>query len=422
MRATETMMGALVSHPTGNANVRAALRGLHRANLLQEFHTTLAVPHSCLTTPLLTGTTTKQLRRRYFPEAPWHRTKIHPWPELLRQIAPSLGLSALTRSEASAASVDSVYRQLDREVATRIIRNSTDFSCVYSYEDGAFSSFAAAKKSNITCFYELPIAHWRTLDSLLREESELWPEWAATLAGIDDSEQKRDRKDAEIMAADKVIVPSSFVKKSVVNAFPEKEQSITVVPFGCPKPALKQPLQRVPDQPLRVLFAGQLTQRKGLAYLAAALDKIEVDWHLSVAGPKPPLQSNGLEELLSRRQCSWLGRIPHDQLLAEMAKAHVFVFPSIVEGFALVIPEAMSCGLPIITTPNSGADILTEGRDGFVVPIRDPDALADRITRLADDETLRLEMSANALRTAATSPWSVYEDRVATLVSGDISR
>lgn len=85
-----------------------------------------------------------------------------------------------------------------------------------------------------------------------------------------------------------------------------------------------------------------------------------------------------------------------------MAQAHVFVFPSIVEGFGMVITEALSAGLPVITTPHTaGADILTEGVDGFVVPIRSPDALAERITRLAEDESRRHAM-AHAARAAAS--------------------
>lgn len=415
-------MSVIVSHPTGNANVRATLRGLCRANLLREFHTTLAVPRSFGSSPFAILAGGAELRRRCFPEVPWRRTKLHPWPEILRHIAPKLGLPSLTRHEEGFASVDAVYRHLDAAVARRIAEKPGLASCVYSYEDGALASFRAAKRQNIACFYELPIAHWRTLHSLLKEQSELWPQWRATLAGLDDSAAKRERKDEEILAADRIIVPSSFVKHSVTEFFPEKEGSIDVVPFGCPTPVVQQPPARAVGQPLRLFFAGQLTQRKGLAYLAAALDMLEVNWHLTIAGPRPLEKSSGLEKLLSHRQCSWLGRIPHQALLAEMARAHVFVFPSLVEGFALVIPEAMSAGLPVVTTPNSGADIVTDEHDGFIVPIRDPHALADRITRLADDDTLRQQMSANALRTAAGSPWSVYEDRIASLVGETIAR
>lgn len=409
-------MSVTLSHPTGNANVRAVLRGLQRAGNLGEFHTTIAAPASCLGRSSLFNIGADAFRRRQFDEVPWSKIYLHPYRETLRHIAPHLGFTFLTRHETGFASVDAVYRHLDWSVAERISRNPGSVSAVYAYEDGALQTFEAAKRHSIPSIYELPIAHWRTLDRVFHEEAELRPSWSATLSGINDSAEKRNAKDREIEMADRILVPSSFVKQSLTQTFSDKSDIIHVVPFGCPPPITEMPRERVSGEPIRLFFAGQLTQRKGLAYLVDTLDLLDIDWRLTLAGPKPTNAPKVLNDLLARDRCTWIGRVPHAALLLEMSRAHVFVFPSLAEGFALVIPEAMSAGLPIITTPNAGADIVTDGREGYVVPIRNPHAVAERITLLSEDEEKRQNMAKAALDTASRSPWSTYEDRVIQLV------
>jgi hypothetical protein len=108
--------------------------------------------------------------------------------------------------------------------------------------------------------------------------------------------------------------------------------------------------------------------------------------------------------------------VPHRTLLEAMTRAHVFVFPSIVEGFGMVITEALAAGLPVITTPHTaGPDILTEGHDGFIVPIRDPDAIAERITRLADDEGAAGSDGGECAQNGGALGWSTYEAGVPAL-------
>ena len=93
------------------------------------------------------------------------------------------------------------------------------------------------------------------------------------------------------------------------------------------------------------------------------------------------------------------------------------MFPSLVEGLALVIGEAMAHGLPVIATPNSGARELVRDRiESFIVPIRDPDAIAEKLTLLYEDEGWRRAMAEAAKRRAAEMSWALFEDRVAGLV------
>jgi alpha-maltose-1-phosphate synthase len=410
-------MSVVVSHPTGNPFLRAVLRALFDHELLQAFHTTIAVP-SCLTSSNFPGSRlTRHIGQRCFPEAGWSNIRLHPFREALRLASRRLGNSSLIRHETGFASVDAVYRNLDNAVAARLKRSGPHkIKAIYAYEDGAQHSFIAAKTAGIKCFYDLPIAHWRTLRRLLEEEAERLPEWASTMEGLKDSATKLERKDAEIEMADRILVASSFTRRSLSDHFGQK-LDISVTPYGCPPPLVDHPAERAPGEPLRLFYAGHLAQRKGIADLIAAVKQLDIDWHLTLAGPRPVEAPGALNRFLSDPRCTWLGAIPHQTVLEQMARAHVFVFPSIVEGFGMVITEAMASGVPVITTPNTaGPDIMTEGSEGFIVPIRAPDMLAERITSLADDETGRRAMAVNALETAHRSAWSNYEQQIATLV------
>jgi glycosyltransferase involved in cell wall biosynthesis len=104
---------------------------------------------------------------------------------------------------------------------------------------------------------------------------------------------------------------------------------------------------------------------------------------------------------------------PHQQVLALMRSCDVFCLPSIVEGRALVMQEAMSQGLPIIITPNTGgADLVAEGETGFLIPIRNPSAIAEKIAWFADNRGAIPGMGAKAKDHAAQYTWSSYARRV----------
>jgi len=103
----------------------------------------------------------------------------------------------------------------------------------------------------------------------------------------------------------------------------------------------------------------------------------------------------------------------HRDALSLMRSCDILVLPSLVEGRALVLQEAMTCGLPIIVTPNTGgSDLVVPGRTGCLVPIRSPESIAEAILRLADDRRLLEYMSKEARRKAAEYTWSQYTNRI----------
>ena len=159
------------------------------------------------------------------------------------------------------------------------------------------------------------------------------------------------------------------------------------------------------DASCTFLFAGGITQRKGIKYLLEAWRRIRrPGWRLQLLGPLPsrigPLAAY-LDEVEP------LGRVSHAEVPARMAAADVFVFPSLFEGSAVVTYEALACGLPSIVTPDAGS-VVRDGVEGFVVPPRDVEALAGRMERLGLDPDLRAEMAARARVRALEFDWPRY--------------
>ena len=166
---------------------------------------------------------------------------------------------------------------------------------------------------------------------------------------------------------------------------------------------------------LRFLFVGAMTQRKGLADLFAAFKQLNrSDMELVVLGyPLLPLE-------FYRREFpdfTYEAPRPHDLVKQVMLSCDVLVLPSIVEGRAMVQTEALSCGLPIVVTANAGAeDLVEQGKTGFVVPIRDPAALAERFNWIANHRDWVTDMRPDILEKARQCGWDRYTDAILSVI------
>jgi starch synthase len=404
----------LLSHPTGNQNSRNAARALLEGNLLAEFWTSVAWQSDGIINRFLPGGLRAQLARRTFADLPMKRIRTAPWRELGRFAAPCLGLAGLTRHETGCFSVDAVFRDFDRRVASRV-RKSASITAVFAGEDFAMETFEAARERRLSRIYELPIGYWRAAQALYREEAELEPEWASTLGGLNDSAGKLERKDRELRAAEVVLVPSTFTRDTL-TLLPGTAPTVLVNPYGAPPVTVEQHLAtRRGRKKLRVLFVGALSQRKGLSYLLAAIDRLGSSVELTLLGRRASEACAPLDAATNKHR--WVSSVPHEEVLGEMERHDVLVFPSLFEGMALVVLEALSRGLPVITTKHSGAaDLLREGMDGFIVPIRSADAIVERLEMLVRDRGLLAEMKREARITAMKYTWEAYRQRLLNLI------
>lgn len=407
----------LISHPTGNANVRAVMSALDEAEKLTLFQTTIASQDSDWYLSLVPRTLREQLLRRRYNIAS-DKLRTRPLREVVRLLAQKVRLSIITKHETGWASVDSIYRDLDFYVSQQLpsLIHQHSVSAVYSYEDGALETFKSAKQLGLKCIYDLPIGYWRLAQKIQEEEAELKPEWAGTLTAILDSPQKLSRKDSELGLADSIIVASSFTKNSLALAS-EITAPIYVIPYGAPLVER----QRVPNKSnvkLKVVFVGSLGQRKGISYLLEAVKKLDNLVELTLIG-RPSGECTPLAHALQKYR--WIPSLPHSKVLEEMSHHDVFVFPSLLEGFGLVLLEAMSQGLPVITTSHTaGPDIITEGKDGFIVPVRSSEAIAEKLELLANDRDLLHSMSFAAQAKSSMFTWESYKKNILEVVNKNV--
>lgn len=230
-------------------------------------------------------------------------------------------------------------------------------------------------------------------EEMVREESERWPGWEGIPGRA--SQAYWDRLKAEWSLADLVLVNSNWSRDALVRQGVPLEK-IIVVPLAIDVAADHRAEAVYPAGPLKVLWLGSIILRKGIQYLVEAARKLErqrVEFLL--VGPL------GISEQAIRsfpRNMRVLGRVTRDQLSHYYRQAHLFVLPTLSDGFAITQLEAMAHALPVVTTPNCG-NVVTHGVDGFIVPARNSEALADAIARLDADRPLLRAMSCNCLLT-----------------------
>ena len=405
-----------VSHPTGNANVAAVVTALLDDRLLGGYATCVHWRPERVWAPLVPAGLRRTLERRARLSVPDELLFTRPGREMLRHLLPKVKLGKLTKGYGSPFGVDAVYQDLDRYAAWVMEwqrKKGIPLKAVYAYEDGALAQFEMAARLGLKRIYDLPIGYWRANRAISQEEVELQPEWRGTLNALADPEEKLARKDAEIAAADVIFVASSFTR-STLTQYGGKVPEVRVIQYGTPPPTTTPRNLTESRQPLRVLYVGSLTQRKGISYLFEGVEKLGAHACLTVIGRKVG-SSEALDAACNRHR--WIESLPHAQILQEMRSHDVLVFPSLFEGFGLVIGEALSQGVPVITTAHTGGpDILREGVDGFIVPIRDAEAIAARLLQLHGDRKLLREMSENARARAAELAWKAYQDRTVALV------
>lgn len=214
----------------------------------------------------------------------------------------------------------------------------------------------------------------------------------------------------EYEEADYISIPSLFVKRSFIEkGVPENK--LIHVPFGVDLSSFKQ----VPktDKVFRVIFAGGMSLRKGVHYLLRAFSELNLpNSELMLIGSlndeiKPFFKKYG-------GKFKWLGHIPQKELYKYYSQGSVFVMPSIEEGLALVQPQAMACGLPVICTTNTGGeDIVRNGIDGFVIPIRDVEALKEKILYLYNNPEICRQMGQSAKeRVSIGFTWDDYGNKI----------
>ena len=293
-------------------------------------------------------------------------------------------------------------RTFDSWVSGRL-EHCDAFHCLSGF--GLVSHRAAKARYGALTICDRASSHIRFQDRILRDE---YSRLGIPYRPIDPRVVEREL--AEYEECDLIFIPSRFAQRSFIeNGI--TEEKLRVVPYGVDLDMFR-PVDKE-DGVFRIIYVGALSVRKGIHYLLQATSQFsekEVElWLIGAA-------MSETRDLLKRYEGRFrhFGVIPRTELYRYYSQGSVFVMASIEEGLALVQAQAMACGLPVIGTANTGAeDLFSDGVEGFIVPIRDPDAIAERIARLLRRPDDREMMARSALaRVAALGGWNAYGQRV----------
>jgi glycosyltransferase involved in cell wall biosynthesis len=233
-------------------------------------------------------------------------------------------------------------------------------------------------------------SHILTQQELLVEEHKYW-QVPPPRFSID----RIERCVAEYEEANAITVPSQFAARSFMQHGIPAER-VFICPYGVNLAEFKPDEKR--DDVFRIIHVGQINVRKGIGHLLRAVEPLVKTQRceLWLVGEiddavRPLLdQYNGIFE--------YKGVCPRKDLWRLYSQASVLVLASVEEGLALVQAQAMACGLPVIATTNTGAeDLFTDGVEGFIIPIRSPEAIREKIEWMIDNRERRDKMSAAAL-------------------------
>jgi glycosyltransferase involved in cell wall biosynthesis len=286
-----------------------------------------------------------------------------------------------------------------KQVIRLIEREPVDL--VWGFNSSSLETFQWARKRGIRCVLDQTIGHPASQNRVMLEEQERHPEFFISAYRAFDQDWI-DRQNAEVAAADKVLVGSEFCARTMVeNGCPAEK--VTVANYGYDESLfpVQQPVRSgAVDRPLRCLFAGEVGPRKGIAYLLQAFENVpaeKADLVLvgSLAVPESTFQKYA-------RRLRHVPQVPRSEIPIFFREADCFVFPSLFEGSAIVLYEACGAGLGIIQTDRCG-DGVRSGQNGVVLEEITVPQLTAAINRMIEDREICARWQ--------DASWSVREDR-----------
>ena len=222
----------------------------------------------------------------------------------------------------------------------------------------------------------------------------------------------------ELDIADYIFATTEYTAQTyVARGFPKEK--VFVIPYGVAQRQEGYSDLEVDDKSrysdanmFRILFVGHVNPHKGLQYLLKAFSLLKLpNSELVVVGGYEDNSWLGLDA--SNEHVRFIGHVPRVDLQSYYRCSSVFVLPSIVDSFGLVVSEAMAMGLPVIVSENVGAkEIVRNGKDGFVVPIRNVNALQEKILWLYEHPEERKFMGQQAMHHVREFTWDRYRERI----------
>ena len=286
---------------------------------------------------------------------------------------------------------DYLIENFDRNAANLLELNDLDI--LIGWSSFSYNAFIQAKNKKCVKILERGSTHIEFQNEILNEEYKF-----QSIKPKQISKYIIDKEKKEYDLADYIMVPTDFVKQTFIDkGFQNKK--IIKNPYGVNLEEFKNSRNRIKNlDKFRIIYVGAVSVRKGVLYLLQAFNDLEFsDIELLIVGNIEHDLIKRLNKYYSNKKIIFKKSVEQSDLKNFYNISDVFVTCSIEEGLSMVQLQAMSCGIPVISNVNAGGqEIITDGVDGFIIPIRDKISLKEKIIYLYNNQNVCLQMGKNA--------------------------
>ena len=400
-------MSILFGHPTGSPFSHNAALAHLEAGVLE-----------CLCVPWMPSTATIRVLSLLHPLRPlaqrFARRQFGPLSQVAK-VQGRVGEACRLLTRALGLGDYLPFDQANRWLMRTMVRECRrpTVTAVHAYEDCSLWQFMQAKRLGKACIYDMPICYYPAREKALMELQRKYPNWIPANWSPTTNDRLLEQKRREMELADLTLVPCSYAAATIRECCPHKD--IALAPYGVDDEFWKPGTINNPSGPLRFMYAGQISLRKGIPLLIDAWSKAELrDAELVLVGSW--LLADSKRRSLPP-SVKWFPPCSSQALRDWYRKSDAFVFPSFAEGFGLVLLEAMACGLPAIASEASiGPEVITAGC-GLICPTGDLDRLVELLRWFDRHRNELPAMGREARAQAARYTWSNYRSLVTAAVS-----
>jgi glycosyltransferase involved in cell wall biosynthesis len=399
----------IIANPGNGVFIVQTVLAYYEVGLLLNFYTSFV---SNINTPfynvLKNSKLKTELDRRSVIQIPTHFIKTYPVKEVIRTITSKLF---------NAKILDTVFnwseRSFDRWVANNISNNAKILHC---YEHTSIEMMKAAKRNGMFIVYEQPSQHHSFLTPIIKNQLHSDKNLGGYSADLLINEKASARniiRDQEILLSDLIICNSTFSKDTLIGAGVD-ENKIEVVPLAFPE---SSKINIKTNAKIRFIYAGTSNIRKGVHLLIKAWTEVFDD------DPDVELLIVGRFDLpiyykqVASKNIKFYDSIPRSELLVSFLDSDVLLLPTLADGFGMVITEAMSRGLCVITTTNSaGPDLINHEYNGILIKPGDLYSLKSALLFVKNNENTVGNIRKEALKSASKYQWADYRSKLVNTV------
>ena len=292
--------------------------------------------------------------------------------------------------------------------AAKII-NLEDLDIIIGWSSFSKETFLRSKDLNCIKILERGSSHIQFQEKVLRQEYE-----EINIKPKLPDKKIIERELTEYELADFISVPSEFVKKTFIE-YGIDENKIIKTPYGVDLNEFNfEDIKRPENDKFRIISTGTVSIRKGSHILINAFRELALNnAELIFVGPIENDFRKMLKRYDSLDNIIFIKKQKQKDLKYFYNKSDLFILNSIEDGFGMVIPQAMACGLPIICTENTGGSEMVDNEiNGYILPIKDTNKLKNKISEFYYNSSKLKKFSNNALKKAQDLSWDFYGNEI----------